>query len=76
MSSRRRGPLKTYIPFQKPAGNLRSAMKIGVFMNMFYIFSPFREIPDRIQFIVHLLLFEEGLFFSQIGRGTSRGFSP
>lgn len=51
-------------------------MKIGVFMNMFYIFSPFREIPDRIQFIVHLLLFEEGLFFSQIGRGTSRGFSP
>lgn len=76
MCSRRRGPLKTYISFQKPAGNLRSATKIGVFMNIFYIFSPFREIPDRIQFIVHLLLFEGGLFFSQIGRGTSRGFSP
>ena len=34
-----------------------------MFVSIFYVFSPFREIPDRIQLIVRLLLFE-GLDFT------------
>ena len=50
-------PLKTYISFQKPAENLRIARKIGMFVNIFYVFPHSGKflIEYSSQFVCYLL---------------------
>lgn len=54
-------PLKTYISFQNPARNSRSARKIGAWMDVFYFSSP--SIQEKSW--SHLLILEEGLLFQK-----------
>lgn len=63
MSSRRRGTFKNIYIFSETCWKFEDCQENRYICEYILCFSPFREIPDRIQLIVCLLLFE-GLDFT------------